>query len=67
MASFPKQPEPGYAKARKGKPVWILMKQEAMRWQWHQLDHVQIICTSLQIYTHFSTSSLNILQAGCSS
>jgi len=19
-----------------------------MRWQWHQLDHMQIICTSLQ-------------------
>jgi len=21
------------------------MKQEMMGWQWHQLDHVQIICT----------------------
>jgi len=28
-------------------------------WQWHQLDHVQIICTSLQTDDHASTSSLN--------
>jgi len=39
------------------KPFWILMKQETIGWQWHQLDHMQIICTS----------SLNYLQAGCSS
>jgi len=24
------------------------MKQEMMGWQWHQLDHMQIICTLLQ-------------------
>jgi len=24
------------------------MKQEVMGWQWHQLDHMQITCTSLQ-------------------
>jgi len=24
------------------------MKQKMMGWQWHQLDHMQIICTSLQ-------------------
>ena len=29
-------------------PIWILMKQEMMGWQWHQLNHMQIICTSLQ-------------------
>jgi len=23
-------------------------EQEMTRWQWHQLDHMQIICTSLQ-------------------
>jgi len=23
------------------------MKQEMMRWQWYQLDHMQIICTLL--------------------
>jgi len=38
---------------------WILMKQEMMEWQWHQLDHMQIICTSLQTDNHASTSSLN--------
>jgi len=25
---------------QKGKPVWILLEQEMMRWQWHQLDHM---------------------------
>jgi len=33
------------------------MKQEMMGWQWHQLDHMQIICTSLQRDNHASTSS----------
>jgi len=23
------------------------MKQQMMGWQWHQLDHMRIICTSL--------------------
>jgi len=27
--------------------------------QWHQLDHTQTICTSLQIDNHTNTSSLN--------
>jgi len=35
------------------------MKQEMMGWQWHQLDHMQIICTSLQTDNHASTSSLS--------
>jgi len=26
----------------------MLLQQEMMGWQWHQLDHMQIICTSLQ-------------------
>jgi len=34
-------------------------------WQWHQLDHMQT--TSLQTDNHTNTSSLNFLQAGCSS
>jgi len=29
-----------------------------MRWQWHQLDHMQIICTSLQTGNHASTPPL---------
>jgi len=35
------------------------MKQEMTGWQWHQLDHMQIICTSLQTYKHASISSFN--------
>jgi len=42
------------------------MKQKMTGWQWHQLDHMQIIFTSLQTDNHASTSSLNFLQAGCS-
>jgi len=30
-----------------------------MDWQWHQLDHMQIICTSLQTNNHASTSPLS--------
>jgi len=32
-----------------------------MRWQWHQLYHMQIICTSVQTNNHTNTSSLNFL------
>jgi len=28
--------------------------------QWHQLDHLQTICTSLQTDNHTNTSSLNL-------
>jgi len=35
------------------------MKQEMMGWQWHQLDHMQMICSSLQTDNHASASSLN--------
>jgi len=34
-------------------------QEEMMGWQWHQLDHMPIICTSLQTDNHISTSSLN--------
>jgi len=37
--------QPGEAGTRKVKLIWILMKQEMMGWQWHQLDHMQVICT----------------------
>jgi len=59
MTSFPGQP--GQASSKKVKPIWILMKQEMIGRQWHQLDHMQIICTSLQADDHASTSSLNFL------
>jgi len=39
--------------------IWIVMKQEKMGWQWHQLHHMQMTCTSLQTDSHASTSSLN--------
>jgi len=35
------------------------MKEQMMGWQWHQLDHMQISCTSLQTDNHAITSSLN--------
>jgi len=46
--------------AQKGKSFPIVMKQEMMGWQWHQLNHMQIICTSLQTDNHVSTSPLSI-------
>jgi len=52
---------------QKCKLFWILLEQEMMGWQWHQLNHMQIICTSLQTDNHASTASLIFLQAGCSS
>jgi len=57
MASFPGQP--GYASTTKHTPSLILMKQEMTGWQWHQLDHMQIICISLQTDNQASNSSLN--------
>jgi len=32
-----------------------------MEWQWHQLNHMQIICTSLQTGNHASISSLFLM------
>jgi len=52
---------------QKGKPFWILLQQEMMGWQWHQLDDMQIICTSFQTDHHASTPALSFLQAGCPS
>ena len=44
---------------QKGKPFWILLEHEMMGWQWHQLNHMQIISTSLQTDNHASTSPLS--------
>ena len=52
---------------QKGKPFWTLMEQKMMGWQWHQLDHMQIICILLQTDNHVSTSPISFLQAGCHS
>jgi len=44
---------------KKGKPFLILMKQETIEWQWHQLyNHMQIICTSLQTDDHAAHHSI---------
>jgi len=45
---------PWVSRNQKGKPFWILLK----------LDHMQIICTTLQTDNHASTPSLNFLWAG---
>jgi len=55
----PCQSTEGKQKIRKAELFWILMKQQTMRWQWHQLDHMQIICTLLQTDNHTSTSSFS--------
>jgi len=34
--------------------------QEMMGWQWHQLDYMQIICTSLQTDNHASISCFRL-------
>jgi len=48
---------------QKGKPFWILLEEEMMGWQWHQLDHTQIICTSLQTHNQASTPLRFLLSA----
>jgi len=44
---------------QKGKPFWILLEQEMMGWQWHQLDHTQIICTLLKTDNYASNPPLS--------
>jgi len=40
-------------------PFSILLNQEMMGWLWHQLNRMQIICTSLQTDNHASTAPLH--------
>jgi len=35
------------------------MKQEMIGWQWHQLNHMQIICTFIHRDNHAGSSTLN--------
>ena len=60
---------PGQTGTRKVKPIRISVKQEVTGWYWHQLDHMQIICTSLQTDNHASTAHHHSIfsQAGRSS
>ena len=48
---------------QKGKPIWILLKQETSEWQLNQLGRMQV-CNSLQTDNHASTPPLHFLQAG---
>jgi len=57
---------PGWAGTRKVKPICILLKQETVSGQWHQLGHMQV-CTSLQTDSRTSPVPLSFLQAGCPS
>ena len=50
-----------------GQTILDFTGAEMMGLYWHQLDHVQVICTSLQTDSHASTASLSCLQATCSS
>ena len=46
---------------QKGKTSLDLNKardDQVLRWQWHQLDHMQTLCTSLQADNHTNTSLL---------
>jgi len=49
---------------RKGKAILDVNEQKMMGWEWHQMDCMQIICTSLQTDNHTSTPSLKFLQFG---
>ena len=49
------------SRQQKGKPFCILLEEEMMGWQWHQPDHMQIICIWLQTDNHASTSPLKFL------
>ena len=56
---FPGQP--GQARTRKVNYSGLYWSKSCwgLGWQWHQLDHMQIICTSLQTDNHASTSPLS--------
>ena len=58
-----------YSRYRKGKTTLDSTNEAkddgVLGWQWHQLDHMQTICTLLQTDNHTNTSSL-FLQAGWS-
>jgi len=60
--SFPGQLGYKPVRTRKGKPCSLDLddaRGDGVRgWQWHRLDHMQTICTSLQTDNHTNTSSL---------
>jgi len=42
-----------------GKAILGFTEAEMKGWQWHQLDNMQVICTSFRMDNHASTSSLS--------
>ena len=51
---------------QKGKTSLDLNKARddgVLGWQWHQLDHMQTICTSLQTDNHTNTTSINVYRS----
>jgi len=47
-----------YQKGKTGLDLNEARDDGVLGMQWHQLDHTQTICTSLQTYNHTNTSSL---------
>ena len=52
---------------QKGKTNLDFTEARDSGWQWHQLGHMQQVCTSLQTDNHASTPPGSFLQAGCPS
>ena len=50
--------QPVSACTRTVKPSSILIKQEMIEWQWHQLDHKQIICKLLPPDNQYNHASI---------
>jgi len=48
-----------YQKGKTSLDLNVARDDGVLGWQWHQLDHMQTICTSLQTDNHNNTSSLN--------
>jgi len=50
----------GYQKGETSLDLNEVKDDGVLWWQWHQLDHMQTICTSLQTDNHTNISSLNV-------
>ena len=49
----------GYQKSKTSSDLNEARDDGVSGWQWHQLDHMQTICTSIQTDNHANTASLN--------
>jgi len=58
-ASFPETWVSRYQKGITSLDLNKVRDNGVLGWQWHQLDHMQTVCTSLQTDNHTNTSSLN--------